>query len=319
MTAGPDPVASIVVPSYRGVDRLPALLDSLAAQQEGTPPFEVIVVVDGVDDGSVALLEAERRLTLRSILLPENRGRVTALNTGFEAARGEVLIRCDDDLVVPPTYVVAHMEAHPAGESVGVVGLTRDVHQPSPYARAYGEDAAARSSAGALARPAGERWRLWAASCSISRSTWERIGRYDLRYRAYGWEDIDYGYRLHHAGIPILLAPGATAEHHGPARTAAARARKAFESGAARATFLHLHPEAPLPAPSAGHGPWGAAVRVTARGLTSARAAERAGTIADRLLPRVPVPVGRKLVALAVEAAGLAGTRTGSRETGATS
>ena len=87
-----DPVASIVVPSFRCADRLPQLLDSLAAQ-DAAPSFEVIVVVDGVDDGSVALLENESRLDARSIVFPENRGRVAALNAGFEAARGDVLIR----------------------------------------------------------------------------------------------------------------------------------------------------------------------------------------------------------------------------------
>ena len=67
----------------------------MAALHEG-PIYDVTVesgtlVVDGVDDGSVALLEAESRFALRSIIFPENRGRVAALNAGFEAARGGVL------------------------------------------------------------------------------------------------------------------------------------------------------------------------------------------------------------------------------------
>lgn len=304
--------ASVVVPSHRGADRLPQLLDSLAAQQDGTPSFEVIVIVDGIDDGSVALLENEVRLDLRTVLFPENRGRVAALNAGFEAARGHVLIRCDDDLVVPPDYISAHVEAHASRGPVGVVGPTRDIHPSSAYARAYGEDAARRSLTHVLSRPQSERWRLWAASCSITRETWESIGAYDDRYQGYGWEDVDYGYRLHAAGLPIEVVEAATAEHHGPARTACDRAVKAFEAGGARATFRRLHPEAPIEAPAAGNGLWGATVRLTASSMRSRRAVERQAQWVDRLLPLVPTSVGRKFVALAVEGAGLAGaTRSG--------
>ena len=41
--------------------------------------------------------------------------------------------------VLPPAFVAAHVSAHadPA-HPVGVVGLTRDVHDEAPYARAYG-------------------------------------------------------------------------------------------------------------------------------------------------------------------------------------
>lgn len=302
-----DPIASIIVPSFQGADRLPKLFDSLAGQDRETPSFEVIVVVDGVGDGSVAIVEGESRLDVRSIVFPANRGRVAALNAGFEAARGKVLIRCDDDLVVPPAYVASHVQAHREGMPVGVVGPTRDVHLPGPYADAYGMDAAAKSLAHVLSRSPEERWRLWAASCSITRRTWESVGTYDHRYTGYGWEDVDYGYRLHAASIPIEVVEAATAEHHGPARTVSARSLKAFDSGGARSTFHRLHPEAPIGELAAGSGLWGMGVRLTAATMRSRRAVERQTRWVDRVLPLVARPVGRKFVALAVEGAGLAG------------
>lgn len=301
--------ASLIVPSYCGVQRLPALLDSFAAQSADTPGFEVIVVIDGVDDGSVALIEAETRFPVRHILFPENRGRVAALNAGFEAARGEVLIRCDDDLVVPSGYVRAHVDAHQeANGPVGVIGPTRDIHEDSAYARVYGQAAASSALRFALDRPVEERWRLWAASCSVTRETWKRIGPYDPTYRAYGWEDVDYGYRLHAAGIPLVIAEDAIAEHHGPARSVAARVAKAFDSGAARATFHSLHPEAPLAAPSHSAGLWGTAVRSMSVALRSAATRRVIPATIDRLLAAVPARVGTKLAALAVEGAGYAGS-----------
>lgn len=304
------PTASIVVPTFRGAERLPALFDSLARQAEGTPPFEVIVVIDGVDDGSVALVEAEDRFPVRSILFPENRGRVAALNAGFDAATGDILIRCDDDLVVPEGYARAHVDFHRDHPRTGGAGLTRDVHDGSAYAKAYGEDAAERSFAAASTRDPRELWRIWAANCSITRDLWDEIGPYDSSYRAYGWEDVDYGYRIHDAGAPIGIVVGATAEHHGPARSTTARAVKAYEAGAARSVFHRLHPRAELSPLTAGSGPWGLAVTMLARAFRTVADVRRYGRTVDRVLPSAPRPIGRKLVALGVEAAGFAGARS---------
>lgn len=309
------PTASIIVPSYRGAARLPALLDSLAAQEPGGETFEVIVVIDGVDDASVAVVDAETRLAARSIVFPVNRGRVAALNAGFAAARGEVLIRCDDDLVVGPRFVAAHVAAHRAAAgteagAVGVVGPTRDVHEDSAYARVYGRRAATSSYRFALERSDADRWRLWAADCSITRATWERTGPYSAQYRAYGWEDVDYGYRLHAAGIPIALVPEAGAEHHGPARSARARALKSFDSGRARAVFDRRHPEAPLAPAAPGRGAWGAVVAAAARMLDRRSRVDRAGRMVDAAIRLAPRFLATKLVAALVEAAGVAGART---------
>ena len=311
------PAASIVVPTYLGAERLPALFDSLAEQVDA-PSFELIVIIDGVDDGSVALVDQETRFLARGILLPENQGRVSALNAGFDVAQGDILIRCDDDLVVPPGFVAAHVEAHRTaaaqkpGAAIGVVGPTRDIHEDSAYGRAYGRQAAETSYRFATERPADERWRLWAADCSITRETWERVGPYCQEYRAYGWEDVDYGYRLHDAGIPIEVVPAAGAEHHGPARSASGRAVKAFDSGVARAIFVRLHPTAPLAPPNTGHGPWGVLVGGLVAVLRNRGRVERIGRLIDRMLPVLPAPIGRKAVAALVEAAGVAGTRTAS-------
>ncbi|MDO5663478.1 MAG: glycosyltransferase family A protein [Brachybacterium sp.] len=163
------PVASVIVPTYRGVQRLPALIDALAGQSPGTPPFEVIVVVDGEDDGTVDLLDREDRIDVHAIAFPENRGRVAALNSGFDAARGEVLIRCDDDLVPDQDYIRFHVKGHTDGPT-GVVGLYRNVFERTRYAAVYGEAADHRFRAEAYAAPKYLRWRYWAGNCSINRA-----------------------------------------------------------------------------------------------------------------------------------------------------
>ncbi len=41
-----------------------------------------------------------------------------------------------------------------------------------------------------------------AATSRSTASTWDRVGPYDEGYRGYGWEDVDWGYRVHSAGVP---------------------------------------------------------------------------------------------------------------------
>lgn len=301
-----EPVASIVVPSYRGVDRLPQLLDSLANQQDGTPSFEVIVVVDGVDDGSVALLENESRLDVRSIVFPENRGRVAALNAGFEAARGDVLIRCDDDLVPRPDYVSAHVNSHRDGPG-GVIGLYLNEYSTTPYAEVYGKEADERFRRDAYSSAPAVVWRYWAGNCSITRAIWDSVGPYDSDYRLYGWEDVDYGYRIHEAGFEVRLAPELETPHRVAAVTTAVRARRASHSGAARRLFERKHPQAGLPNAIPEWSLWNALVRGLSRiSLEPAHL----GSGVDFLLRFLPRGVGRKFVALSVESAALGGYRS---------
>ena len=299
------PEASIIVPSYLGAGRLPALFDALATQDPHCPDFEVIVVIDGTDDGSVALVEAESRFVVDYLLFPENRGRVAALNAGFEKARGRVLIRCDDDLVPDRDYVRNHVAGH-AGEPRGVVGLYLNAYEPSRYFEVYGRHADDSLREGAYA-DAGLPWRYWAGNCSVTRETWRRIGPYDPQYRLYGWEDVDYGYRLHRAGIPVVLDRSLETEHRIAAVTTSVRARRAAHAAAARRIFENTHGHDVLPPAIPPWSLWNALVRGAS--LVVGRDPGAWGARVDGLLPQVPDRVATKLVALMVESAAVAGYR----------
>ena len=296
------PRTSVVVPSYRGADRLPVLLDAFSRQTE--TDFEIVVVIDGDEDGSAGVVRrAAGDLPVRAVVLPENRGRVAALNAGFEAARGEVLVRCDDDLEPAPDYVAAHAARH-TGPPVGVVGIYRDVLGEGTYQRVYGLPREERLRRGAYAGRLAT-WHYWAGNCSVTRATRELVGPYCAAYTHYGWEDVDYGYRLHQAGIPVVLAPELETVHHGAATSTLSRTLRAYHSGAARRTFEARH-DGVLPAPSAGGGWWGSLVTATTC-LSGEERFERLARLVDQALPAVPAPVGDKLVSLCVEAASLAG------------
>lgn len=305
-----EPTASIIVPTRGGAARLPVLFGALSKQDR--TDFEVIPVLDGDIDGSQAVVEEwadTSGLDIRPIVFPENQGRSAALNAGINAARGHVLIRCDDDLEPRDDYVRLHVDYHAkASEPVGVVGPYANKLPENPYAVVYGRPASERALGDLLAADPDKTWRHWAGNVSVTAATASTIGGYDPRYRRYGWEDVDYGYRLHRAGIPVVIAPELTTDHHMAATTTTVRALRALHSGAARETFVRIHGEGALKSEQNHRNFWQTIVTFTAKIITEQSLAVL-GAATDVVIRRLPPPVGQKLVALLVESAGVAGIK----------
>ena len=304
------PAASVIVPSHRGAHRLPALLDALAAQVVDEP-WEVVVVLDGVLDESPQVLEAwNARLPLRVLGSAAPRGVVAALNQGFAAARGRVLIRCDDDLTPARHMVQAHLEHHRGRDDLGVSCAMRDVVADTPYARTYGEATSRRRLEQWYTRPPALRWVDWSAHNSVTRAAWERLDHgFDPRF-VYG-QDSELGYRLARSGVTIIVDPALEVEHRGAALSAANRVPRAYVAGASRALFQQVHgtshDAADPGARSVRERAWTAAVELVAWVLRDWSHYQRLGRVVEASAPRLPRPVGARLVALSVEAAGRAG------------
>ncbi len=319
----PSVAMSVVVPTRGGAGRLPILLEALTAQSV-PEPWEVVVVLDGDLDGTRQLLDAYAdRLPLRAVELAGGSGVAAALAAGYNAARGEIVMRCDDDLTPGEGLVAGHLAHHrgrPAGAPpLGVVSLTRDVFADTAYATAYGRHANERLLAQAYARPAEDRWMHWAACNSVPRSAYELVGGFDtgMSYR----EDSELGLRLARAGVEIVIDSRLEVEHRGPAADVSTRAARAFTSGASTVAFEERHPDLARREHENRRGTWDMVVGWAARRIASRDDALALGRRVDALLPRLPSGIRGKAVAWAVEAAAVAGRRVGDsrwdRDTGA--
>jgi glycosyltransferase involved in cell wall biosynthesis len=100
---GQPPLVSVIITNHDYARYLPDAVESALAQTY--PRTEVVVVDDGSTDGSRALLERWRdRATL---LLQENAGQAAALNAGFAASRGELILFLDADDALEPDAATA--------------------------------------------------------------------------------------------------------------------------------------------------------------------------------------------------------------------
>src|SRR5579872_7178143 len=94
------PLVSIVITNYNYGRYLRASIDSALAQTY--PNVEVIVVDDGSSDGSRETVESYGGRIVA--ILKANGGHGSALNAGFEASRGEIVMFLDaDDELLPDT------------------------------------------------------------------------------------------------------------------------------------------------------------------------------------------------------------------------
>ena len=120
-------LASVVIPCYNGAKFLPEAIESCLRQSHRE--LEIIVVDDASPDNcaEIAGRYARQDGRIRVIRHEKNGGVWRPFNTGFNAARGEYMIRLgQDDFFHEDTVaaMVSHLESNPA------VGLTYGNLQP---------------------------------------------------------------------------------------------------------------------------------------------------------------------------------------------
>ena len=189
-----DQTVSVVLPVADGGAEFGLALKALS--RLSPQPLEVIVVEDGPQRDAVVYPDEAKVLRLQS-----RRGPAAARNAGAAAARGDLLLFVDADVVVPTDLVsrVTEVFCDPAVDAVfgsydrsplapGLCSqfknlVHRFVHQ---HAR---EDAQT----------------FWSACGVMRRRVFESLGGYDERFTIPSVEDIELGMRLSRAGGRIRL------------------------------------------------------------------------------------------------------------------
>ncbi|QRR01653.1 glycosyltransferase family 2 protein [Dyadobacter sandarakinus] len=105
-----DPVIqiSVIVPLFNEEESLPELTEWIErVMNENAFTYEVILIDDGSKDRSWDVIEvlSARHVHIRGLRFVRNYGKTAALQTGFQVARGEVIITMDADLQDSPDEI----------------------------------------------------------------------------------------------------------------------------------------------------------------------------------------------------------------------
>ncbi len=238
------PRVSVVVPTHRRRDSLARLLDALARQTLPPGEFEVVVAIDGSEDGTRELVEAHAApFRLRWLWQPQ-RGRAAACNAGARLAAGALLVLLDDDMEPAPGWLAAHRAAHPPGSRRGVVGAAPiPVGPGSPPVVAF-RAAGFRRKLERLAERGGSlRFNeVYTGNFSVPRDVFLEVGGFDEEFRLYGHEDYEMVLRMTRVGVDFRFDPAALArQHYG--KSFRALAADILAEGETAVLFARKHPE----------------------------------------------------------------------------
>jgi glycosyltransferase involved in cell wall biosynthesis len=207
---------SVVVPTYNRLDTLRYVIPALIAQELPAGTFEVIVADSNSNDGTHEYLAEVAREHPHLRHLPgAYSGRAAARNAGIAAANAAVVFFIDADIIAAPDLLARHLAHHDAPGARAVVGMEVQVtsyddyvvkrDDPSLRAPLHGESAKRLS------------WLYFlTGNASVPKAELDRVGRFDEAFTGYGHEDLELGYRLQQAGVPIVYEPRAVDYHWHP-------------------------------------------------------------------------------------------------------
>ncbi|WCB96944.1 hypothetical protein DSM104299_05714 [Baekduia alba] len=286
---------SVVIPAAS--DRA-SLAQVVALSVQDPAALEVVVV----DDTAAGDLPAPRdaRVVRGPCIGPAG-----ARQVGAEAARGDVILLLDDDVVPEAGLVSGHRRHHARAEGIVVVGATpftvpagrgEDDVASRIHAQEY-EERARRYRAG----PEDPLPHLWGGNVSLRRADALRVGIASDAFTDHYHEDRDFGLRLHAAGLRGVYDPALVAHHHYQ-RTLRQWLADARARGAAEAALHDLHRPALGDVPDPGYV---RDLRAPARALVALAERPRSGPPTRRALTLLVRHGGR----LGLQSAQLAAAR----------
>ena len=240
----PPPTISVIIPTHNRRDSVCRTLTALSRQTMDAGQFEVIVIADGCVDDTAATLRAQPYPFRLRVIEQPGQGQGKARNAGAEAAAGAILVFLDDDIEPFPGLLSAYDECHRAQPDRLVLGPAYPVLREDNSLFAHGLRNWWSDHIGAITRPAHRfTYRdMHSGNFSISAALFARAKGFDPQFFGRSGEDYEFGMRLLALGIPFVVAPGASANHHDATDLARSLVRVRME-GRADVLIGVRHPE----------------------------------------------------------------------------
>ncbi|MCK6557696.1 glycosyltransferase family 2 protein [candidate division KSB1 bacterium] len=219
------PLVSVVIPHWRGAALVQRCLQSLRTTVY--QPFEILLVDNGCEDGSVAATAAQFP-EIKVVASAVNLGFAGGCNLGLRASRGKYVALLNNDAVVTPNWLAPMVAAMERDDRLAAC-------QPKILALAPAQQFDYAGAAGGLLDWLGYpfcRGRIfftletdrgqydeaadifWAsgACCLLRQSVLAETGLLDESFFAH-MEEIDLNWRMHLAGYRVRATPAAVVYH----------------------------------------------------------------------------------------------------------
>ena len=195
---------SVVIPTFRRVYLLQQCLTALT-QQNFTGVYEVIVVSDGEDQATAALMEqfsqaANTRFVFAQ--LSKKSGPAAARNRGWQTATGELILFTDDDTQPSSNWLQAYWNAFLFNRRNWIAFTGKTMVPIPPKPTDYERNTAGLETADFIT-----------ANCACTKRSLQKINGFDEEFTMAWREDSELQFKLFNAHIPIVIIEDAIVLH----------------------------------------------------------------------------------------------------------
>ena len=181
---------SVIIPTYNRWWILKKSLEALFNQSYPKDKYEIILIDDGSTDDTETMIDSLSPSCKLKYLRNEKRiGIPRTRNRGIREAQGKYIIFTDSDVVATPDFIQQHMRYHEKYQDVIVNG---ELIRMSSF-KQIGKK---RKTIFDLSLSPFD-----TANVSVARKHLLKLGGFDEDLLAYGWQDLELGYRLRKAGL----------------------------------------------------------------------------------------------------------------------
>lgn len=221
------PKFSVIIPLFENFERAQKALHSWRAQKNSS--YEIVLVDDGSNDKWIHSLIGQDPGQLTLVRLERSQKRTRgdhsfraglSRNIGFQKARGEYLVFCDSDIVVPSDFLQRiefgfsfadvlmpmrwQLSQTSSQKSVGYedVSFEQDVRlSPGAYWEQF-------QMQDGLWSERLDYWKWTSTFClALSRAHFLAAGGFKKTFLTYGFEDTELGYKLHRLNLRFEMLP----------------------------------------------------------------------------------------------------------------
>jgi GT2 family glycosyltransferase len=207
-------VISLIVPTRNRRETLAHVLPTLARQTADPATYEILLCDYQSADGTRDLV-AESSVPHVRLLQADRPGRSAGRNAGLAAARGRFVLFTDADILADAGLVEEHLRAHDRFPGSAIVGCEVRIDSLDEHRDVAANPSRRRHPHGAARRRL-PWWFFVTGNASVEREAVVRVGGFDESFSGYGHEDLELGYRLARAGLPIRYHAAAVDYHWHP-------------------------------------------------------------------------------------------------------
>jgi glycosyltransferase involved in cell wall biosynthesis len=235
------PAISVVIGTYNQCDVLKLILESFNSQSLEKDKYEVIVVDSTSTDGTDQMMKAFKADFNFRYFIQDNTGKTGARNRGVDESSADIIFITDADMIAHKHLLREHVLAHGnTSKETCFEGLTYNLDRLewpasddilSPYIQSNLKD---RSKLG---------WYYFlTGNISFPKALYFREGGLSKDFLGYGWEDLEFGYRLSKKNVPLYYLKNAM-NYHYHVITKDEEIERNVKKGESARIFLKKHPE----------------------------------------------------------------------------